>query len=104
MFTAECHPYCKRANKPELVLVGALLIYVTLCCVLSPGFYDANDIFKFYSLPFSFTFQLELVCLVCAVGYVLMLLGTRQVLAWYEKRRVVHAPYGSAVTLQQPAH
>lgn len=88
MFTAECHPYCKKLNMPELILVGAFLVYMTLSCTLSPGWYDANDIFKFYSLPLHFSVKLELVCLACTLMYVFSLLGARRLFAWYEKQRI----------------
>lgn len=95
MFPFECYPYCKKANKAELALIGALLVYMSLCCLLGPGFYDANDIFGFYSLPFSFTYKLEVLCLVFSVGYVIVLVKARQLLAWYEARRIVSFPHGS---------
>ena len=88
MFTAECYPYCKKANKPELMLVGALVLYTTLCCTLSPGWYDANDIFLFYSLPFSFSVKLELISLACVLGYLSVLMTARHVLSRYEERRI----------------
>lgn len=95
MFPFECYPYCKKANKAELALIGALLVYMSLCCLLGPGFYDANDIFGFYSLPFSFTYKLEVLCLVFSVGYVIVLVKARQLLAWYEARRIVSFPHGN---------
>lgn len=89
MFTAECYPYCKKVNKPELMLVGALLVYMTLCCTLSPGWYDAIDIFRFFSLPFSFSVRLEVICLACVLGYLFVLIIARRMLARYEERRIV---------------
>lgn len=74
---------------PELILVGALLIYMTLNCVLSPGWYDANNIFKFFSLPFSFTFKMELICLICVMGWLWLLAYARRVMAWRNGRRIV---------------
>lgn len=98
MFPFECHPYCKKANIPEMIVVYALLIYMSLCCLLSPGFYDANNIFGFYSLPFSFTYKLELICLVCTVGYVSVLIKARRLVSKYEERRVHVAPRTSSLT------
>lgn len=98
MFTAECHPYCKKLNLPELILVGAFFIYMTLCCTLSPGWYDANDIFGFYSLPLSFSYKMELICLACILGYTFSLLGARRLFVWYETRRILGAPHSSALT------
>ncbi|DBA99058.1 TPA: hypothetical protein ACH3X1_014197 [Trebouxia sp. C0004] len=95
MFPFECYPYCKKANKAEMVLVGALLVYMSLCCLLGPGFYDADDIFGFYSLPFSFAYKLGVLCLVLSVGYVVVLVKARQLLAWYEARRIVSFPHSS---------
>ena len=95
MFPFECYPYCKKANKAEMVLVGALLVYMSLCCLLGPGFYDANDIFGFYGLPFSFTYKLEVLCLVFSVGYVVVLVKARQLLARYEARRIVSFPHSN---------
>ena len=77
MFFVECYPYCKKANKAEMVLVGALLVYINLCCLLGPDFYDAHGIFEFYHLPFSFSWKLEVLCLACSVGYVLVLVLVR---------------------------
>ena len=96
MFPFECYPYCKKANKAEMVLVGALLVYMSLCCLLGPGFYDANNIFGFYSLPFSFAYKMEIVCLSFSVGYVMVLVKARQLLAWYEARRIVSFPHSSS--------
>lgn len=98
MFTAECHPYCKKVNMPELVLVSAFLVYMTLCSTLSPGWYDANNIFGFYSLPISFSVRMELISLGCILGYVLTLLSARRVLVWYGERRVVSYAHSSALT------
>ncbi|KAA6428240.1 MAG: hypothetical protein FRX49_01836 [Trebouxia sp. A1-2] len=95
MFLFECYPYCKKANKAEMVLVGALLVYMTLCCSLGPGFYDAINIFGFYGLPFSFASKLEVLCLVFSVGYVVVLVKARQLFAWYEARRIVSFPHSS---------
>ncbi len=95
MFPFECYPYCKKVNKAEMVLVGALLVYMSLCCLLGPGFYDANDIFGFYGLPFSFAYKLEVLCLVFSVGYVMVLVKARQLLACYEARRIVSFPHSS---------
>ncbi len=95
MFSFECYPYCKKANKAEMVLVGALLVYTNLCCLLGPGFYDANNIFGFYSLPFGFAYKLEVLCLVFSAGYVVLLVKAKQVLAWYEARRIVNFPHSS---------
>ncbi len=96
MFPFECFPYCKKANKAEMVLIGALLVYMSLCCLLGPGFYDANDIFGFYSLPFSFAYKLEVLCLTFSVGYVMVLVKARQLLACYETRRIVSFPHSSS--------
>lgn len=77
MFCVECYPYCKKANKAEMVLVGALLIYINLCCLLGPDFYDAHSIFEFYHLPFNFSWKLEVICLACSIGYVAVLVLVR---------------------------
>jgi len=92
MFPWECYPYCKKVNTSGVILVAAFLIYTTLCCTLGPGFYDANDIFKFYSLPLSFNYKLEILCLACSVGYVFVLVKARRLIAWYGERRIFSAP------------
>lgn len=86
-----------------MILVGALVIYTTMCCTLSPGWYDAKNIFQFFSLPFSFSFRLELICLACVLGYVLLLVLARQVNAWHGQRRIVPAPSSKAFPLQLSA-
>ena len=96
MFPFECYPYCKKANKAEMILVSALLVYMSLCCLLGPGFYDANNIFGFYNLPFSFAYKMEILCLSFSVGYVMVLVKARQLLAWYEARRIVSFPHSSS--------
>ena len=84
---------------PELVLVGAFLVYMTLCSTFSPGWYDALDIFTFYSLPFSFTFKVELISLGCIVGYISTLLIARRIFARYEEQQILQAPCSSSVPL-----
>lgn len=103
MFPFECFPYCKKANVPELILIGALLVYMTLSCVLSPGWYDANDIFKFFSLPFSFTFKMELICLVCVMGWLWLLAYVRRVIAWREGRCIVGTTHSDQSLIPIPS-
>lgn len=99
LFPFECYPFCSKFSKPQLVLAIVLTIYMTLCCTLGPGFYDFRDIFGFYSLPHSFTYKIELVCLGCCLGYVLVLIGAKRLIARYEGRRIYSTSHHSLQNL-----
>ncbi len=92
-FPIECAPYCQKQNTPELVLILAYLGFMTLCCTLGPGFYDANDVFKFYSLPWAFRYKLEVACFAGALVYLLLRIYVRKLVLWLERNRVHDSPH-----------